>query len=480
VNPKLFISYSWSSSDHEAWVLRLATDLRENGVDVILDKWDLKEGHDANAFMERMVTDDDIKKVVMVCDRVYVEKANNRKGGVGTETQIITPDIYAKQDQSKFVAVITECDDEGKPYVPAYFRSRIHIDFTDDSEYSSRFEQLVRWVYDQPIYVKPELGAKPAFLADDDKKVKLATSARFRRAIDAMKSGRDYAAAAAQEYLSTITTEFEKLRLDPDAAPFDDAVVDGIEAFLPYRNELIEFFATVARYRDTEEMRTIIHRFFESLIPYMDRPAHVNRWSAHDFDNFKFVIHELFLYLIAVAIQHSHFDMARHFLEKEYYVPGNTDYGRDAMVPYMVFDPRMEAFEERKRRLNLNRTSLEADYLNQRCNGVGVDFRQLMGADFVMWLRGEVLHRDMRMWWPNTLVYIVDRGGAFELFSRAKSTAFFDRMKGLIGVASKEALETVVQESRKQQNSEVRVPRWNYFPLNIGALMGMEKLASTP
>src|SRR5260221_9764028 len=102
MNPKLFISYSWSTPDHEAWVLRLATELCEVGINVILDKWELKEGQDANAFMERMVTDETIKKVVMVCDRVYVEKANSRKGGVGTETQIITPDIYAKQDQSKF------------------------------------------------------------------------------------------------------------------------------------------------------------------------------------------------------------------------------------------------------------------------------------------------------------------------------------------------------------------------------------------
>ena len=46
-HPKLFISYSWSSPEHEQWVLKLATELRENGVDVTLDKWDLKEGHDA-------------------------------------------------------------------------------------------------------------------------------------------------------------------------------------------------------------------------------------------------------------------------------------------------------------------------------------------------------------------------------------------------------------------------------------------------
>ena len=97
-NPKLFISYSWSSPEHEQKVLNLATELREAGIDVIFDKWDLKEGHDAFAFMEKMVNDLDIKKVVIVCDRIYAEKADGRSGGVGTETQIISPEIYGKEN----------------------------------------------------------------------------------------------------------------------------------------------------------------------------------------------------------------------------------------------------------------------------------------------------------------------------------------------------------------------------------------------
>lgn len=83
--PKLFISYSWTSPAHEARVLQLATDLRESRVDVVLDKWDLRE-----------------------------------------EAQIISPELYAKEDQSKFVAVVVERDDEGQPCVPTYYRSRIH------------------------------------------------------------------------------------------------------------------------------------------------------------------------------------------------------------------------------------------------------------------------------------------------------------------------------------------------------------------
>lgn len=123
-NPKLYVSYSWSSHDHEQWVIDLATRLRESGVDVILDKWDLKEGHDTLGFMEKMVNDPELKKVILVCDRIYAEKADGRSGGVGTETQIISPEIYEKQDQRKFVAVLSEKDEQGRPYLPTYYKSR--------------------------------------------------------------------------------------------------------------------------------------------------------------------------------------------------------------------------------------------------------------------------------------------------------------------------------------------------------------------
>ena len=59
--PKVFISYSWSS---DALVLDLAQRLVSHGVDVVLDKWELKEGNDKYKFMERCVNDADITKVL--------------------------------------------------------------------------------------------------------------------------------------------------------------------------------------------------------------------------------------------------------------------------------------------------------------------------------------------------------------------------------------------------------------------------------
>ena len=243
IPPKLFISYSWTTPSHVAWVIQLATRLRESGIDVILDKWDLKEGQDSHAFMERMVTDPEIKKVLIICDKEYVAKADDRSGGVGTETQIITPEIYGKQDQSKFVAVTTERDKAGEPYVPAFYGSRIFIDLSDSATYAENFEKLLRWAFDQPLNRKPPIGRKPEFLSEEERAVSLATSSPFMRAVDAIQNNRGNAVALTTEYFEELTAEFEKLRIEHNSEdPLDELVIQSIESFLPYRNEVIKIF----------------------------------------------------------------------------------------------------------------------------------------------------------------------------------------------------------------------------------------------
>ena len=60
--PKVFISYSWTNPNHEEWVINLAERLVSDGVDVVIDKWNLKEGQDKYHFMESMVKSEEMKK----------------------------------------------------------------------------------------------------------------------------------------------------------------------------------------------------------------------------------------------------------------------------------------------------------------------------------------------------------------------------------------------------------------------------------
>lgn len=477
-NPKVFISYSWSSSNHEAWVETLASDLVENGVDVVFDKWDLKEGHDAHAFMERMVTDDDIKKVILICDQVYSEKADGRSGGVGTETQILSPEIYAKQDQNKFVAVVTENDENNTPYVPAYYKSRIYIDFSDVSVHAEGFEKLLRWIYDKPLHKRPELGRKPSFLSDGEGALLLATSSKYRRAIDAIRNERGHAQAAVHEYLSGFSIEMEKLRIGETEGPFDDEVIRSIEAFVPYRNQMVDLFLTLALYQDSEEARVNLHRFFESIMPYMDAPEEASQWRELDYDNFKFIVHELFLYALASFIRHERFETAAYLLENLYYLPYRARYGSDVMASYQEIRQFIESLMIRNDRLGMMRLSLRADLLNQRSAGTGIRFQDLMQADLVLFLRNslEIGKGERSRWFPETLIYSARERG-FEIFARSRSIAYFDKMKVLLGISTKAALEVLLREFAE---GERELPRWQFQSIDLEKLMLFDELATKP
>ncbi len=471
--PKLFISYSWSNPEHEQWVVDLATELRESGVDVILDKWDLKEGNDAVAFMEQMVTNSEIKKVVIVSDEIYASKADGRSGGVGTETQIISKEVYDNQAQDKFVAVISEKDDDDKPFLPTFYKSRIYIDLSEADKYSENFDRLLRWIFDKPLYVKPRLGSTPSFLSEGEH-ISLGTMATFKRCVESLRNGKSYSAGAFDEYCNVFASNFEQFRIVKYEGEFDDVVVKSIEEFLPFRNEAIQLFTTVAQYSPTPEIMQRAHRFFESLIPYMQRPAHVSQWDDWDFDNFKFLIHELFLYVVTILIKHERFQQANELLSKQYYLPGNSDYGRDVMASFIVFCESMRSMDHRNQRLKLNSLSVRANILEQRSKGSGVEFRDLMQTDFVLFMRAGQDNKDsFSGWWPDTLVYIGRFHSAFEIFARSVSRSYFDKIKCLLAIDKvsdlSEQLEGYKADSR-------RLPRLGLRSFSPSTLLGFDQL----
>ncbi len=102
--PKVFVSYSHDTELHRDWVLRLATRLVANGVDIILDQWDLTLGSDLPRFMESGLTAAD--RVLAVCTSQYVEKANAGIGGVGYEKMILTAQIMKNITADRIIPII--------------------------------------------------------------------------------------------------------------------------------------------------------------------------------------------------------------------------------------------------------------------------------------------------------------------------------------------------------------------------------------
>lgn len=470
--PKVFISYSWSSPNHQSWVIELAESLVDSGIDVVLDKWDLKIGNDSIYFMESMVTDKSIDKVIIISDRVYAEKADGRLGGVGTETQIISKRVYDEVDQERFIAVIAEKDETGNAYIPTFYHSRLYVDFSQPETYSDKFEELLRCIYGQPQHVKPPLGKKPDFLTQEAA-TNLGTSALSKRAMSALRDGRSYADAAFEEYLSAFSDNLERIRISVNVDElYDDHVVNSIRSFVNQRNEYIQVVTNAIRYGGPERVSANLHRFLESLLKYQEPLADARSWNELEFDNYLYIIHELFLYTAALTATLEKTEILVKLLEKPYYISSTraTPY----LSSYACFYRNPNSLENRNRRLNLNRKSVSADLTKELNTSSGVSFSALMQTDFLIFLRTQI--EKSGFWWPKTLVHLGYFPRGFERFIRAESRENFEKLKSILGVESKDQLASAVL-ALDENNSRY----WGFdYGFNIGRLTNLESLDSRP
>lgn len=155
--PKVFICYSHDSPNHKEWVVNLAKKLIRNGVDVIFDQWDLRLGDDIAKFMERGVAEAD--RVLMICTESYVRKADTRKGGVGYEAMIVTGELVSGLGVSKFIPIIKQ-KDKGN-LLPKSMSTRVYLNLSEEQNFDSQFELLLREIYQKPPITKPPLGKMP-------------------------------------------------------------------------------------------------------------------------------------------------------------------------------------------------------------------------------------------------------------------------------------------------------------------------------
>ena len=146
------------------------------------------------------------------------------RGAWGPRPRLFRRLIYEKAGQNKFVAVTTEIGPDGKPFLPTYYKSRIYIDLSGDEVYAQNFEQLVRWIYDKPVHVKPALGKAPSFLSEDNGP-SLANAVLHRRALDAIRNAKPYAKGAIDEYLNSCIAGLEAFRITGGENDFDEAVI---------------------------------------------------------------------------------------------------------------------------------------------------------------------------------------------------------------------------------------------------------------
>jgi hypothetical protein len=137
-NPKAFISYSWDDESHKEWVVQLATDLRKDGVEAILDQWHAVPGDQLPAFMEREIRENDY--VLIICTPNYKLKSDKRKGGVGYEGDIMTAEVHTQGNHRKFIPVLAR--GKWEQSAPSWLKGKYFVDLSNPDRRKKSYSDL--------------------------------------------------------------------------------------------------------------------------------------------------------------------------------------------------------------------------------------------------------------------------------------------------------------------------------------------------
>jgi hypothetical protein len=466
--PKAFISYSWSSPGHCDLVRTYAERLLSDGVDVVLDQWDLSEGQDKYAFMEKMVTDASVTHVIIFSDQMYAQKADERKAGVGTESQIISKEVYDKTDQRKFIPVACAKRDDGEPCLPVFLQSRIWIDFSTSERVNENWERLLRVLHGKPFYEKPKLGTPPLYLSDNQNRPSLPTIGRFASLRDALLNSKPSGVLCRQDFLVSAMTFANELRIyqQPSVEEMENKVLDTLRTLLPLRDQFIEWLSIETSLPDESRTEAILVDFLERMLALKCRPIEPSSRGNPCLDAHSIFVYEMFLYLMAILIKVDRPGLIRELLKTRYILPeSDARQGKD-FTDFEAFRGYSSVLHTRNQRLELNRISLIADLMKGR-----------MQAELVVVLMTVLSKR--HKWYPHTLVFSALGAGRFPVFLRATQRKYFDRLKMITGVDSPEELRTKFKEGYEMGG----LAPWAQFTwltdVSLPELMNMDALGTT-
>ena len=158
--PKAFIAYSWEDENHKKWVADLATRLRHNGVETILDQWHAVPGDQLPDFMEKEIRNNDY--VLIICTPKYRSKCDKRDGGAGYEGDIMTAEVFTTKNHRKFIPVLAKGNwDES---APSWLKGKFYVDLStpvqDERDYPRLLATLLN-SHPQPPPVMPRMPEIP-------------------------------------------------------------------------------------------------------------------------------------------------------------------------------------------------------------------------------------------------------------------------------------------------------------------------------
>lgn len=455
MNKKIFISYSWGNKEHQDWIVNLGKRLMTDTVDVVLDRWSLKDGHDVHSFMEEMVKSDDIFRVLIICDKKYTEKADDREGGVGTETQIISPNLYSNEKQEKFIPIVLDRDVNGKPYLPIYLSSRKYIDFSLEEDYEDSYEDLLRNILEAPSIPKPKLGIKPPTYITENKIDLSETNSKIRTIENQIKKNQSFNQKYGTDFLDAFSEKLWNFNLKDapnDLNDYGEVLTETLKSYKPLREDFIKFINLLTTNK-TDFASEIVIEFFEKKPHYLKPRDKRSSWTDSEFDAFKIIFQELFIYTIAIGLKNKDYEFISELLHSKYFI--NDPYRNDKEPSSFPFLHDYHRNLENYIKHAYNKITGFGHYIITNLSDQ-TNKQVLIFADTLCYCISNLEGTDYYdQWFPSTYLY-GERSNGFNFFDKISSRKYFEKVKSIFDVKNENELKEKLIKNKENSVTRLR------------------------
>jgi len=336
-NPVVFISYAWEIKPRAQ---ALANRLMSDGVEVVADFFEVKLGNNLTAFMQRLVNDQTIEKVLVLCDKTYQEKADGFKGGVGTEATIISPELYGKVNQTKFIGVVMERDSSGKPYLPTMLKPNLFVDLSDPDQELQEYRKLVKELWGVPVVQKPMLGERPKWI--DMPVVDTISIGRIGKSIALPLAGGAHTPSGVIKLSHEIVRILNTLQCNKD----DKTDLLGLIAQTePIRNQIIDYLDEYLQCEDCdgEDVATMFESVWNGIVV---KDGVSGRLANEYIEACQFLLWELFVCATALMVEYGRYGCLRRLLYRTYFVREMGTENNTRPHSYDVFRSHLRILED--------------------------------------------------------------------------------------------------------------------------------------
>lgn len=467
--PKIFISYSWTCSD---MVLALSERLIGHGVDVVLDKYDLKEGQDKYEFMEQCVNNPDITKVLIISDKSYTEKANKRKNGVGDETVIISSELYGNHKQEKFIPIVAEKDEKGNPYLPTYIKTRIYIDLSNEEIYEAEYEKLLRNIYEKPLYRKPKLGKRPEWIDEEETNLfPLKDLIKQIKGCDNSNKRRSCILRFEEKYIEELKG-FYIQNVKPEEAFKNYQKTKGI------RDVFLEFIEMISI--EEKEYAEVVCDFFEFMYNHLTNITKIREgthsYIEDDLDVFKVLIWELFILTVTYMRYIKDYYSIHIILIHTYFLDLSGFGGNFEEANYCEFRHHSQIIEDRYKQQTADKNKYTLLGNEICCNREKIPIyskENIAESDLFLYQIRNALsltendnHYWGAYWFPELYVY-AERSP--EEWRKMKSRKYCETLFELFGVTSLNQLKDAIAKCEPDKKMKYS-GSWNYAPAILNSI----------